>query len=1153
MVGMNYDLTPFKKVLVANRGEIAIRILRAAAELDLTTVGIYTHEDRYSLHRYKADETYQVGSDDEALKPYLDIDQIIHLAKRKEVDAIHPGYGFLSENVEFVRRCEQAGICFVGPTSDAMSALGNKTDAKTIARKAGVPVIEDSEVSLTDNQIAATEAKRIGYPVIIKAVHGGGGRGMRVAHSEEELLQLLDEARNEATRAFGDGTVFLERYIEDPKHIEVQILADEQGNTVHLYERDCSIQRRFQKVVEVAPAPSLRQETRKKLYDYALAIAKQVDYTNAGTVEFLVDKSGSIFFIEVNPRIQVEHTVSEEVTGIDIVRAQLLIAQGYPLSCDRIGVFGQNDVHCNGFAVQCRVTTEDPRNDFMPDYGRLVAYRSPGGFGIRLDAGSAYSGAQISPFFDSMLVKLTASGRSLRGACARLERALREFRIRGVSTNVEFLRNIILDPVFQEGRAGVRYLDSTPHLFEFKDGQNRATRLLEFLADVTVNGNPDVRTGLSQPSKFTPPVVPNYDAYSDRPEGSRDRLKQMGRSDFIQWLRDEPLVQFTDTTLRDAHQSLIATRVRTKDLLAAAESYSYLCPQLFSMEVWGGATFDVALRFLKECPWERLRLLRAAAPNILFQMLLRGSNAVGYTAYPDNLIEKFIEHAAEEGIDVFRIFDSMNWLEAMKVSIKTVCERTDSLAEACICYTGDILDPERSKFTLQYYVDLAKQLEDQGAHLLAIKDMAGLLKPLAATELIGALKDAVQIPIHLHTHDTASVQAATYLHAVDAGVDVLDVAVASMSGLTSQPNFNSLVSVSRGHDRMDQWDTGVLNDFSTYWAAVRERYYPFESGLKAGTAEVYHHEIPGGQYSNLGPQARALGLGDRFTEITSNYAIVNELLGDIIKVTPSSKVVGDVALFMTSNGLSAEDIIDPEQELSFPESLKSFFRGELGQPHGGFPEQLQKRVLKDEQPYTDRPNKHLAPVDIETELAEFQERFGSHLSVLDFLSYKLYPKVFEEFTEFRRRFGNVTPVPSEQFFFGLKPEEEVEIEIAEGKVILVRLVYITEPNEDGERIVSFKLNGQTRAIEVRDNSVESSRVVNPKVSGPNHVGAPLQGKLSKILVSQGDAVEKGTPLFVLEAMKMESTVASPIASTISGIRLNEGAMVEQDDLVIELA
>jgi pyruvate carboxylase len=1148
---MTTKLFEINKLLVANRGEIAIRVLRAASELRIRTVAVYTYEDRYSLHRYKSDEAYQIGKDDDPLKPYLDIEEIIKLAKHKGVDAIHPGYGFLSENVKLARRCKEEGIIFVGPEPEVMNALGDKVRAKDIAVKANVPIIEDSKIDLVDTDTALKEAERIGYPIMVKAAAGGGGRGMRVVQNKDQLKTAFSDSKSEAGNAFGDDTIFLEKYIDHPKHIEVQIMGDNYGNIVHLFERDCSVQRRFQKVVEVAPSANLSQETKDKLYEYALAITRQVNYNNVGTVEFLVDKEENIYFIEVNPRIQVEHTITEEITGVDIVRSQILIAKGHALDDPRIFIQSQDDVTCNGFAIQCRITTEDPENGFKPDYGTIIAYRNAGGFGIRIDEGSSYAGVNISPFFDSMLVKVSSHGRTLRGAAQRLNRALREFRIRGVKTNIGFLENVISHPTFYNGECTVKFIDENPDLFVITQKFDRGTKTLRFLADVSVNGHPDVKFK-EENKTFRHPTIPDYDKYGTYPKGTKNILTDLGPEKFAEWLKKEKAIHYTDTTFRDAHQSLLATRMRGIDMMKVAEGYAKNNPEIFSMEVWGGATFDVCMRFLHENPWERLAKFRRAMPNVLLQMLLRGSNAVGYKAYPDNLIEKFIEKAADTGIDIFRIFDSLNWLEAMKVSIKTVREKTNSIAEASICYTGDILDPEQKKYTLDYYVDFAKQLENEGAHIIAIKDMAGLLKPYAAKELISALKSEINLPIHLHTHDTSSVQSATYLQAIEAGVDVVDVALGSMSGLTSQPNFNSVASYMKGHEREQKLNIKSLNDYSTYWEYVREYYYPFESGLKAGTAEIYDNEIPGGQYSNLRPQAEALGLGNKFETVKKNYALVNHMFGDLVKVTPSSKVVGDMALYMTSNNLTPDDIFEKGHTLSFPDSVVDLFRGELGQPVGGFPEKLSKIILKGEKPFTDKPNKHLEPIDFKKEMEAFKKKFDGHEDEADLLAYLLYPKVYEDFYKHQQKFGEVGYIPTLAFFYGMKNGEEILVEISEGKTIIIKLLYISEPNEEGLRTVSFELNGQTRRIKIKDNSAKVDKVTNQKISSDNEIGAPLQGKLASVKVKAGDEVTENTALFVIEAMKMESSITAPRAGVVKEVHLKSGDMVQQDDLVVSL-
>jgi len=1140
-----------KKILIANRGEIAIRILRAASELKIKTVSVFTYVDRFSPHRYKADEAYQIGTDDDPLKPYLDIEAILEVAKLHQIDAIHPGYGFLSENVQFAKRCREESIIFIGPSPESMQQLGDKVMAKANAVEAGLPVILDSQQKLDSYEIAKEEAERIGYPLMLKAASGGGGRGMRVIRHADELERAFTDARNEAAKAFGDDTVFLEKYIDSPKHIEVQILGDQSGNMVHLFERDCSVQRRFQKVIEVAPSVTLTQETRNKLYEYAVKICKKVDYYNAGTVEFLVDKEGEIYFIEVNPRVQVEHTITEEVTGIDIVRSQIHVAAGYKLTDPQINIPSQESVHCNGYAVQCRITTEDPKHDFMPDYGTIIAFRSAGGFGIRLDVGAAYPGAKISPFFDSMLVKVSSWGRTLDGAVQRINRALREFRIRGVKTNIAFLENVLEHPTFSSGQATVTFLESHPELFKTARSFDSGTKNLHYLADVIVNGNSDVN--IIQPNQhFRTPIVPAFDKAAAYPKGTKNLLDEMGADKFVQWIKEQDNILYTDTTMRDAHQSLLATRVRTIDMLKVAEGLAKNHSQLFSLEMWGGATFDVSMRFLHECPWERLKLLRKAIPNILFQMLFRGSNAVGYKAYPDNLVEKFIEKSWENGIDIFRIFDSLNWVEGMRKSIQFVRNHTGGIAEASICYTGDLLNKEPGyKYNLQYYTDLAKQLEDAGAHTLAVKDMAGVLKPYAAEILIPALKEAVDLPIHLHCHDTTSIQATTLLKAVEADVDIVDACLSSMSGLTSQVNLNSMIAIMQGHKREQKFNLPSLNQYANYWEDVREIYYPFESGLKAGTAEVYEHEIPGGQYSNLRPQAVALGLEHKFEEIKKNYAVVNNMFGDIVKVTPSSKVVGDMALFMTSNNLTQEDVMEQGESLAFPDSVIDLFKGNLGQIEGGFPKKLSKLVLKGSEPFTKRPNEYLEPVDFDKELAEFREEFGEGRDFLDFLSYKMYPDVFENFHQHIKTYGKVKNIPTPAFFYGLKQNEEVQVKLSKGKIIIIRLIYQSEADENGLCTVTFDLNGQTRSVQIRDRAAKATVKINPKATEENQMGAPLLGKLSVVLVEAGQRVKQNDPLFVIEAMKMETTITAIADSTVKKVCIPEGELVEQGDLVIE--
>ena len=1146
-----------EKVLVANRGEIAIRIFRACVEIGVRTVGIYTYEDRYSLHRYKADESYQIGEDNEPLKPYLDIDAIIKVAKENNVDAIHPGYGFLSENSKFAQKCADNGIVFVGPKVSVLRALGDKITAKEVAVANNIPIIQSSDKDLKDIKIALAEAKRIGYPLMLKAASGGGGRGMRVIRTEEELKKGFPEAKRESLNAFGDDTVFLEKFVENPKHIEIQIVADTHGNMVHLYERDCSVQRRYQKVIEFAPSIGLPQETKDSLYKYAIAICKAVDYNNIGTVEFLVDDDGSIYFIEVNPRVQVEHTVTEMITNIDLIKAQLFIAGGYKLSDTQIKIPDQESVQVTGIALQCRITTEDPSNDFKPDYGVVTTYRSASGFGIRLDAGSIYQGVVISPFFDSMLVKVSARSRTLDGCCRKMRRALAEFRIRGVNTNMAFLDNILKHDTFREGKVTVNFIKNEPKLFEFVEPRNRANKLITFLGETIVNGNPDVKN-YDPNRKFTKPKVPSFSKADTYPKGTKDRLTEMGPEKFAQWLKAEKKVHFTDTTMRDAHQSLLATRMRTVDMMKVAEGYAKNHPEIFSMEVWGGATFDVCLRFLHENPWERLALLRKAMPNVLLQMLIRGSNGVGYTAYPDNLIEKFVEESWNTGVDVFRIFDSLNWMKSLAPCIQHVRKRTGGLAEGSICYTGDILNPSKTKYDLKYYVQLAKDIENAGAHILGVKDMAGLLKPNAAFELIQALKSEINIPIHLHTHDTSSVQTATYLKAIEAGVDVVDVALGGLSGLTSQPNFNSVVEMLRFNEREHKLNTEKLSEYSDYWEAVRNYYYTFESGLKSGTGDVYQHEIPGGQYSNLKGQAIALGLETKFTEVTKMYAEVNQMFGDIVKVTPSSKVVGDMAQYMVSNNLTVTDVMEKGQDISFPESVKSFFRGDLGQPVGGFPKKLQKIVLKDEKPYSNRPNAHLEPIDFDKEFKAFKRKFkkgmGRELEMTDFLSFKLYPKVFTDAYNNHVKYGNVVNIPTKNFFYGMDVGEEIMVELEGGKNVLISLMLKGEPDEAGNVSIFFKINGQLRNVLIKDTSVKVEKQENLKAdsSDSKQIGAPLQGLLSNVLVKPGQEVKRNQPLFVIEAMKMETTVTATEEGVVAKIQLKGGSLVNSEDLVLTL-
>jgi pyruvate carboxylase len=1145
--------TPFKRVMAANRGEIAIRIFRACTELGIQTIAIYSEEDRLSLHRYKADEAYLVGKGKAPIDAYLGIDEIVALAKRLEVDAIHPGYGFLSENPEFSEACERAGIVFIGPTSEMQRRLGDKVAGRKAAQAAGVQVVPGTAEPILHDEEALIFAKNHGYPIIIKASAGGGGRGMRVARSQKELLEGLTSARSEARAAFGNPAVFLERYIERPKHIEVQILGDHHGELIHLFERDCSIQRRHQKVVEFAPSLALSEAQREAICQDALRIGRSVQYRNAGTVEFLVDQEGHHYFIEVNPRIQVEHTVTESITGRNLVQAQILVAQGKRLSDPEIGIARQEDVQRRGFAIQCRITTEDPQNGFAPDYGVLKAYRSPGGFGVRLDAGSAFSGAVITPHYDSLLVKITTWGLTLDGASDVMDRSLQEFRIRGVKTNIAFLENVMRHPVFLEGRCDTSFIEAHPELLRAKEKKDRGTKLLKYLGEVIVNGSPGVARPLRS-SELREPRLPKLDPTAPRPKGTRDILLERGPEGLARWVLSEKRLLFTDTTMRDAHQSLLATRMRSHDLLRIAPATSVLGAGLFSIEMWGGATFDVSMRFLKEDPWERLHALRREIPNVLFQMLLRGSNAVGYTNYPDNVVERFVEEAARSGIDVFRVFDSLNWTQGMRIAMQAV-RKQGKVCEAAVCYTGDIDDPRRDKYPLDYYVKLAKELERMGAHFLAVKDMAGLLKPFAAAKLVKALKESVGLPVHLHTHDTSGVAAATLLEATRAGVDVVDAALSPLSGLTAQPNLNSLAAVLAGSPWDSRLDQDGLQRLADYWETVREWYAPFESGLKSGTAEVYRHEIPGGQYSNYKPQVAGLGLLDQWEECKDMYRKVNLLFGDIVKVTPSSKVVGDMAMFLVKNGLEPEDLFTEKgQDLAFPESVIGLARGMLGQLHGGFPEKLRQVILKGQEPITCRPGELLEPADLEAERVRAAERVGHPVDDKALVSWLLYPNVFPEFARHQEEFSDTSVIPTPVFFYGLEPGQETSVDIEPGKTLIVKLVSLGKIEKDGTRDLIFELNGDARTITVRDQASGQSAAARVKAEKGNaaHVGAPMPGKVLKVNVKPGDAVKAGAVLLVTEAMKMETNVKAKGDCRIAEVRFKEGDKVEKEDLLLVL-
>ena len=1161
--------------MAANRSEIAVRIFRAGTELGLRTVAIYAEEDRFCIHRYKADEAYSVGHGKGPVAAYLDIESIVGLALEKGVQAIHPGYGFLSENAAFARACEKAGIIWVGPRPELLEMMGDKTAARALAKKIGVPVLPGTEEPVTDRTAALKIAKEIGFPLIIKAAFGGGGRGMRVVQKAGDLAALLDEAQAEAERAFGNPAVFLEKYISNAKHIEVQILGDQHGNVIHLHERDCSVQRRHQKVVEVAPSFGLPKAIISELCAAAARMAREVRYDNAGTIEFLYDLDrNEWFFIEMNPRIQVEHTVTEVVTGLDLVRAQILIAQGHALHSPAVGMPLQEAVPCNGYAIQCRITTEDPENKFVPDYGRIIAYRSPGGFGVRLDGGMGYAGAVITPFYDSLLVKTITSGQTYDIALGRARRVLSEFRIRGVKTNIPFLENVIAHPLFRAGHATTTLIDTSPELFTFKPKRDRASKLLNFLGNVVVNGNPHAK-GYRPAKPLAAVPAPGQDDRSAPPPGTRQLLLQLGPKKFADWTRQQKRLLVTDTTFRDAHQSLMATRVRSYDLLACAGFLARRAPELYSLEMWGGATFDTAMRFLSEDPWERLRHLRARVPNICFQMLFRGANAVGYTNYPDTVVAGFVKHAAEGGMDIFRIFDSLNYLPNLRVAMEAVQE-THAVCEAALCYSGDILDARRDKFTLKYYVKMARELERMGAHVLAIKDMAGLCRPYAAHKLVKALKEEVGLPIHFHTHDTSGVASSSILRAADAGVDIVDLATASMSGSTAQPNLNSLVAALQHTPRDTGLDLEALNKFSDYWEQVREYYRPFDTAPKTGSAEVYLHEMPGGQYTNLKEQAASMGVAHRWPEIARIYAEVNQLFGDIIKVTPSSKVVGDMALFLFSRGIRPADVVNLEPGATpFPESVIDMLTGGLGWPDGGWPVAMWRAVLGEKR-FKEAQAKYKsalsaekrrskvgrvilnAPKSSAAELAALKKPLAEKLrhepTDDEFYSYLMYPQVFADFAKHQRDFGDVSVLPTPAFFYGLRPREEISVEIEEGKVLIIRLISVGEPDKDGRRPVTYELNGITREVFIQDKGVAVTAKSRPKadLADPLSVAAPIPGLIVVLSASVGAKVTKGDKLFMMEAMKMQTTIYAPADGVVAELHAVVGDTVESKDLIVKL-
>ncbi len=1146
-------MTEFKKILIANRGEIAIRVMRAANELGKKTVAVYAEEDKLSLHRFKADEAYLIGEGLSPVGAYLSIAEIIRVAKDSGADAIHPGYGLLSENPDLVDACDQNGITFIGPKAETMRALGDKASARRVAMAAGVPVIPATEVLGNDFTAIKAEAATVGYPLMLKASWGGGGRGMRPINNPEELEAKVLEGRREAAAAFGNDEGYLEKMILRARHVEVQILGDKHGEIYHLYERDCTVQRRNQKVVERAPAPYLTEAQRAEVCDLGRRICAHVGYECAGTVEFLMDmNTDKFYFIEVNPRVQVEHTVTEQVTGIDIVQAQILIAEGKTLA-KATGVPSQAEVRLNGHALQCRVTTEDPQNNFIPDYGRLTAYRSATGNGIRLDGGTAYAGSVITRYYDSLLVKVTAWAQTPQAAITRMDRALSEFRIRGVSTNIEFVINLLKHPTFLDYSYTTKFIDTTPELFTFKKRQDRATKILTYIADITVNGHPET-AGRNKPhAEARKARAPKPRVGAEALMGTRNLLEQKGPQAVADWMLKQKKVLITDTTMRDGHQSLLATRMRSFDMIKVAPAYAANLSQLFSVECWGGATFDVAYRFLQECPWQRLRDLREHMPNLMTQMLLRASNGVGYTNYPDNVVQGFVAQAAKSGVDVFRVFDSLNWVENMRVAMDAVLE-ANKVCEGTLCYTGDMLDPNRAKYNLKYYVDLAKQLKAAGAHVLGLKDMAGLLKPAAARQLVKTLKQEVGLPVHFHTHDTSGAAAATILAACDAGVDAVDAAMDAFSGGTSQPCLGSIVEALRHTDRDTGLDIAAIREISNYWEAVRGQYAAFESGLPAPASEVYLHEMPGGQFTNLKAQARSLGLEERWHEVAQAYADANQMFGDIVKVTPSSKVVGDMALMMVAQGLNRKQVEDPAVDVSFPESVVDMLKGNIGQPHGGWPEGIQKKVLKGEAPLTTRPGASLPPVDVEATRAKLERDLdGYKLDDEDINGYLMYPKVFLDYLARHRAYGPVRVLPTKTFFYGMEAGEEISAEIDPGKTLEIRLQAVGETTEEGDVRVFFELNGQPRVIRVPNRAIKGKTAAKPKAQegNPAHVGAPMPGSIASIGVTAGQKVNAGDLMLTIEAMKMETGIHAERAGTVKAVYVHAGSQIEAKDLLVE--
>ena len=1136
----------FNKVLVANRGEIAIRIFRACSELGIKSVGIYSKEDKYALFRTKADESYLIGEDKGPIDAYLDIDGIIDLAKKKNVDAIHPGYGFLSENPEFVRKCEENDIVFIGPSADIMNMMGDKINSKKIATEVNVPTIPGINHPIRDYEEAKNIAREIGYPIMLKASNGGGGRGMRIVYEEGSLEIEYQTACSESKKAFGKDIIFIEKYISNPKHIEVQVLGDRYGNIVHLHERDCSVQRRHQKIIEYAPAFSLDENIRKRICSDAVKIAKHVGYINAGTLEFLVDDTGNYYFIEMNPRIQVEHTVTEMITGIDIVQSQILIAQGYSLDSKEVNIKSQEDIQIRGYSIQCRITTEDPKNNFMPDTGKIQVYRTGSGFGIRLDGGNGFTGSNISPYYDSLLVKTISWDRTFIGAINKTIRSIKELRIRGVKTNIGFLINVLNNPIFKEGKCSTKFIDENPNLFKIAESKDRGTKLLQFIGNVMINENK-----CEEKKSFDEIYMPKYNKGNLITDGSRDLFNKLGKEQYIEKIKNEKKLLLTDTTMRDAHQSLLATRFRTYDLIKVAEATNQYMKDLFSLEMWGGATYDVAYRFLKESPWIRLQKLREKIPNIMFQMLFRASNGVGYKNYPDNVVEEFIKQSAEQGIDIFRIFDSLNWIENMKPSINAALE-TGKIVEGSMCYTGDILDTSKSKYNLEYYIRMAQQLESLGVDIICIKDMAGLLKPYAAYKLVSELKKNVSLPIHLHTHDTSGNGIATCLMASEAGVDIVDGALETMAGLTSQPSLNAIVESLKSTERDTQIDLYGFNEIGNYYKDLRKLYEKFESDLKNPCTEIYRYEIPGGQYTNLKPQADSLGLVNKFSDVKEKYKEANDILGDIIKVTPSSKVVGDLAIFMTKNNLTRDNILKEGEKLSFPDSVVDYCRGMIGQPEGGIPKDIQQVVLKGEKPIDLRPGLLIQDEDFYKIKIYLDNKFNMNSNMRNILSYAMYPSVYEDYLKHLQEYNDISKLESHIYFYGLKKGEECEVEIEEGKILTIKLIDIDDTKENGYRTVTFELNGMIREVEIRDKNYcgNIKDIVKADMNNPLQIGASIPGKVVKILVQENDVVKQNQPLIIIEAMKMETIIVAKSDGKIKSIKVSQDEIVSDKQLLL---